>query len=156
MIRCSALTALAALATAAAIASPATASAAQPLGRGARMNVYYDLRDLSSERGIRSPNLRIVKAAREVCPGSDSRYVAVVAASKECERHAIARAVAQIGNERLAAPDARARGPAARTATSTAPLTPPDPPAPPDRTSGTRAPSRPCSRALAASSPRDG
>ncbi|MBW4052410.1 MAG: UrcA family protein [Proteobacteria bacterium] len=107
MTRCSALAALGILATAALLASPAIASAAQPSAREARTNVYYDQRDLSTERAIRSLYLRIVSAAQEVCPGPGSKYEDVAAASKLCQRRAIARAISQIGNGRLAALDAQ-------------------------------------------------
>lgn len=107
MIRTFALAACGALAAAALLASPATASAAQPSARGEQTNVYYDLRELSSERGVRALYRRIVSAARDVCPGSDSKYKDVSTASKACQQRAIARAISRIGNGRLAALDAQ-------------------------------------------------
>lgn len=100
--------ALGVLATAAMFASPTVASAAQPAADGYQTNVYYNLRDLSTEQGTRALYRRLQEAAQSVCPGYDSRWHDVVAASKECQRQAIARAVGQIGNARLAAIDARA------------------------------------------------
>lgn len=102
-----ALAALGVLTGVASLASPAVAAAGQPSAAGLQTNVYYDLRDLSTERGTREIYLRIVRAARRVCPGYDSKYEDAVSASKECQRQAITRAIAQIGNERLAALDAQ-------------------------------------------------
>lgn len=99
--------ALAVVATATLFASPSVASAAQPAADGYQTNVYYNLRDLSTEQGTRLLYRRLVSAARSVCPGYDSRWADVVAVSKECQREAMARAIGQIGNARLAALDAR-------------------------------------------------
>lgn len=99
------LTAMGVLATATLAGSPAVASADQSSADGLRTNIYYTLRDLSSERGTRALYQRIVNAAREVCPGYDSRWSDEIAASKQCQRAAIARAIGQIGNARLAALD---------------------------------------------------
>jgi UrcA family protein len=103
-----ALAALGALATAALLASPTVASAAEPSAGGLQTNVYYDLRDLSTEQGTRALYRRIVSAARDVCPGYDSDYPDVVTASQECQRKAIAQAIGRIGSARLAAIDAHA------------------------------------------------
>ena len=102
-----AFAALGVLATATLLASPAVASASQPSADGLQTNVYYNLRDLSTERGTRALYRRLVSAAQAVCPGYDSPSANVVAASQECQRQAIARAVGQIGNAHLAAIDAR-------------------------------------------------
>lgn len=101
------LTALAVLTAAASLASAPVASAGQPSAGGLKTNVYYDLRDLSTERGTRAVYSRIVRAAKDVCPGDDAQDEEVVAASQECQRRAIARAISQIGNEQLAALDAQ-------------------------------------------------
>lgn len=98
-----ALIAMGVITAAASLASSTVAAAGEPSGDRLQTRVYYDRRDLSSERGIRSIYRRIVNAAEEVCPGSDSHNLDEVAASKECERRAIARALGQIGNRRLAA-----------------------------------------------------
>jgi UrcA family protein len=99
-----ALGALAALTTVALLASSPVASAAQPY---ATMMVYYNLSDLSTDQGTRAVYRRIVNAAQLVCPSEDSLNLHEVAVSKECQRQAIASAVAQIGNARLAALYAR-------------------------------------------------
>jgi UrcA family protein len=107
-----ALAALGVLAVAAVLASPTVASASEPASAsapdGLQMNVYYNWSDLATERRTRALYRRIENAAEEVCPGSDSRYLDVINASKECRRAAIARAIGAIGSERLAAIDAQA------------------------------------------------
>ncbi len=105
-----ALAALGVLSVTAGLSAPTVASAAQPAADGLQTNVYYDWSDLSTERGTRALYRRIVSAAQEVCPGYDSSHEDVVAASEECQRQAIARAIGQIGNARLAALDAHAAG----------------------------------------------
>lgn len=90
---------------AAALASPAVASAD---ANGFETNVYFTAQQLSTEQGTRAVYRRIVRAAEEVCPGSDSLYPDVVNKSKECQRAAIARAIGMIGSARLAAVDAQA------------------------------------------------
>lgn len=103
-----AFAALGVLATATLVASSSVASAAPRSADGLQTNVYYSLRDLSTERGARALYRRITSAAQAVCPGYDSLSPTVVAASQECQRQAIARAIGQIGNARLAAIDAGA------------------------------------------------
>lgn len=93
------LTALGALATAALLASPTVASAAQP----EETAVYYNLSDLATDQGARKVNQRIVDAAEAVCPPEDTMSSSAAAASRDCQRQAIARALAQIGSARLAA-----------------------------------------------------
>lgn len=99
-----ALAALGLLATGS-LLTPAVASADS---NGLETNVYYSRSELATEQGTRAVYHRIVRAAEEVCPGSDSLYPDVVAASKECQRETIARAIGQIGSSRLAAIDAQA------------------------------------------------
>lgn len=103
-----ALAALGVLTTATWLAAPAVASANSWSADGLQTNVYYNLRDLATERGARALYRRIVSAAREVCPGYDSMSLETVAVSQECQRQAIARAIGEIGNARLAAIDANA------------------------------------------------
>ena len=105
------LTALAAvigLATAALLASPTIATAAEPTAAAPQVTLYYSLRDLTSERGTRALYARIVTAAQSVCPGWDSLDLDAVTASRQCQRQAVARAVGQIGDARLASVQARA------------------------------------------------
>lgn len=99
------LTALAtcALATAAVLGSPAIGAAAQPAAGVPQTTVYYSFRDLASDPGTHALYERIVSAARTVCPGSGSRDLGEFAASRECQREAVSRAIHQIGSSRLAA-----------------------------------------------------
>lgn len=97
------LAAMGALAMAAALASPTIASAAQPSAAVPQTTIYYSFRDLATDRSTRALYERIVSAARTVCPAYDSRDLGAYADSRECQRQAVARAVRQIGNGRLAA-----------------------------------------------------
>lgn len=104
-----ALTALAAFAalTTAAFASP-VASASQPSDAALRTTVYYSLHELATEQGTRALYQRIVTAAQAVCPAGDPRDLESFSSSRDCQRAAVARAIVQIGNGRLAAVHARA------------------------------------------------
>jgi UrcA family protein len=102
------LAAVAALTSAGWLGAPAVATAAQPAGDAPQATLHYSARDLTSEQGTRALYQRIRTAARSVCPGWDSRDLAAVAASRECQRRAVTRAVGQIGNARLAAVHSRA------------------------------------------------
>src|SRR5512146_178932 len=95
--------ALGAIGTAALLGSPALAAAAQPAAAAPQTTVHYSFRDLSTEQGTRALFERIVSAARTVCPEYDSRDLGAFAYSRECQRQAVARAVREIGNARLAA-----------------------------------------------------
>jgi len=103
-----ALAALGALTTAAAFASPSVAAAGQPAADVPQTSVSYNLLDLSTDNGTRTLYARIKSAARAVCPTYDSRDLAAFAESRQCQREAVARAITQIGNARLAAVHARA------------------------------------------------
>lgn len=91
-----------ALATAALLASPAIATAAQPPTDAPQMKVYYSYHELATDQGSRALYQRITRAAEEVCPAY-SRDLTALAASKECQREAVAQAINQIGSARLAA-----------------------------------------------------
>ena len=102
--RPSTLTTLAAaLATAALLGSPATASAAEPAAAALQTTDYYSFRDLSTDQATHALYERIVSAARSVCPGYDSRDLIVYTNSRQCQRQAVAHAIEQIGSARLAA-----------------------------------------------------
>lgn len=103
-----ALAAFGALTAAALLASPVVASAAQPAADVPQTALYYSFKELSTDQGTRALYQRIVSAARAVCPGSDSRDLGAYASSRECQRQAVARAIHQIGNARLAAMHAHA------------------------------------------------
>ncbi|MGH7105598.1 MAG: UrcA family protein [Acetobacteraceae bacterium] len=98
-----ALAAMGVLAVTASLASPATASAAQPSATAPEMAVYYSFRDLTTDQGTHALYEHIVSAARAVCPRYDSRDLTAFADSRECQRQAVARAIHQIGSARLAA-----------------------------------------------------
>lgn len=97
------------LGTTAWLASPASATGAQPAVEVRHATLYYNLRELSSDQGTRALYRRIVAAAQAVCPGWDSRNLAEFAASRACQREAIVRAIGEIGSARLAAVNVRAR-----------------------------------------------
>lgn len=103
-----ALAVASALTTAALLAAPTTASAAQPDMQVPQTTVYYSYRDLATEQGTRALYERIAKAAKTVCPGYDSWDLTSISISKECQRQAVARAVQKVGDAHLAAVHARA------------------------------------------------
>lgn len=100
-----ALTALAvaALSTAGWLGAPLVAAAAQPAVDAPQVTISYSPRELASEQGTRALYRRIRTAAQSVCPGWDSRDLDLWAASRECQSQAVAQAIVQIGNARLAA-----------------------------------------------------
>jgi UrcA family protein len=98
------LTALGALAMTALLAQPNIATAAQPAAAAApQTTVSYSFGDLATDQGTRALYQRILSAARTVCPAYDSRDLEAAAYSWECQRQAVARAIRQIGDPRLAA-----------------------------------------------------
>jgi UrcA family protein len=103
------LTLLTALGTAALLASPAIAAAASPAADVPQVSVPYSALDLATRAGTEALYQRIARAARSVCPAYDSRDLEAFAASRECQRQAVARAVRQVGNSHLTALQARAR-----------------------------------------------
>jgi UrcA family protein len=62
---------------------------------------YSDL-NLATDAGVGTLYRRIANAARLVCPDPYSRDLSVVAASEHCQADAIAKAVAEVNNPRLA------------------------------------------------------
>jgi len=96
----STLAALGAMAALAMFALPRDASAAQLYGT---KTVYYQSSDLAADQEARGLYRRIAEAAAMVCPPEDSRSRDETSASRACQRQAIARAVADIGNARLTA-----------------------------------------------------
>jgi len=68
-----------------------------------RTTVRYNPQSLDTESGARALYSRLVKAAAEVCPqGSESPHW-ITAQVRECRAQALARAVFQVNNPRLAA-----------------------------------------------------
>jgi UrcA family protein len=97
-----ALAALGVIATATLLA-PTIASAGQPAADLRQTAINYSYTDLASDQATQALYQRIRRAARMVCPGYDPRDLIGFDASRECEQQAIARAVHQIGSQRLAA-----------------------------------------------------
>jgi UrcA family protein len=64
--------------------------------------VKYDPLTLSSEAGARAMYARLERVAQHVCPEASGRNLATLEAAKSCERQAVARAVRDINNPRLA------------------------------------------------------
>ncbi len=77
-----------------------------------RVTVKFALREFATDAGALAVYRRIEAAARQVCPAQSIGSLIESSASRECERAAVARAVAQISEPRLAAIAARraARG----------------------------------------------
>jgi UrcA family protein len=66
------------------------------------VRVRYDDLNLGTTAGVAVLYRRISFAAREVCPGSDSRDLNLLYRSERCRAQAIARAVTQVNNPQLA------------------------------------------------------
>ena len=99
-----ALAAASAFATAALLALPSVASAAQPHADALpQVAVHYSFSELATDAGTREVYARIKRAALAVCPTYDTLDLNMADVSKACQRQAVARAVAQVGNARLAA-----------------------------------------------------
>jgi UrcA family protein len=99
-----ALAAVSALTTAALLAPASVASAAQPTADAPpQTTVQYSFSELATDEGTRAVYARIKRAAAAVCPSYDTLDLQMADVSKECQRQAMARAIAQIGNARLAA-----------------------------------------------------
>jgi UrcA family protein len=92
-----------AVASAFAALAVTTASFAAPLGDAPpSVTVRYDDLNLATTAGVDTLYRRISVAAREVCPDTHSRDLAIVAASQRCRADAVAQAVEAVNNPRLA------------------------------------------------------
>src|SRR5215469_11036187 len=67
------------------------------------VNVRYDDIELNTELGNTVLYRRIVSAAVQVCGSADIRDLDAIAATKNCQRTAVERAVESMHNQRLAA-----------------------------------------------------
>ncbi len=88
------------------LAGAATAGAANvsPIeGEVPAIAVKYDAQSLASEDAVRALYARIVVASREVCPDMSVGHRWADNATAACRKQAIARAVKQVNNPRLAA-----------------------------------------------------
>ena len=66
------------------------------------ITVKYDPQALASDAGARIVYRRLIKAAEMVCPDQAGTYPFVSRATEACRRQAVARAVHDINNPRLA------------------------------------------------------
>jgi UrcA family protein len=67
------------------------------------VRVSYAGLDLTSDQGARMLYQRIASAAERVCAHSGTRDLGAYRASRVCERKAIAQAIEQVGNPKVAA-----------------------------------------------------
>jgi UrcA family protein len=81
--------------------SVGTASAAAP-GEVPTFVVKYDPQSLASAGGARVLYQRLVKVAEQVCPEASGHDLQNFDAARRCEQQAVARAVRDINNPRLA------------------------------------------------------
>jgi UrcA family protein len=65
--------------------------------------VRYDSQALATDDGVRKLYRRIVAAAGQVCPDAPIGYLTATQRVKQCRAQAIARAIGQINDARLAA-----------------------------------------------------
>ncbi|TLZ48311.1 MAG: UrcA family protein [Gammaproteobacteria bacterium] len=85
------------------VGASATAYAAAPTDPSPSVQVSYHDLDLATEQGTQALYARIVSAAHKVCEVRDIRNLAEFAAASACREQAIARAVRDVNNPRLAA-----------------------------------------------------
>jgi UrcA family protein len=79
------------------------ASAASPASDVPSVVVHYDPQSLATDAGVYALYRRITRAAEQVCPDPSIRSLSLRAQVEQCRNEAIARAVGQIDNSRLAA-----------------------------------------------------
>jgi UrcA family protein len=98
VIALSALTGAAFAADASGAAAPGAADTDVP-----SVVVRFDAHSLDTERGTREVYRRIVSAARSVCPDDDNtRDLQRLSVAQQCQKAAVARAVALVHHQRLA------------------------------------------------------
>jgi UrcA family protein len=98
-------TLFAAVATVAGLLSTAATAAESPAATSvevASVVVPYGDLNLNSERGVQQLQRRLVAAAKEVCGRHDPRDLRLAGIARDCMDGAISRAVAEVGNARLA------------------------------------------------------
>ena len=64
--------------------------------------IRFDPQSLGTERGTQDVYRRILSAARAVCPSDDTRDLQTLNVARQCQKAAVARAVAKIHHQRLA------------------------------------------------------
>jgi len=95
--------ALVVLAGLAGLAAFGTASAASPGSGAPTLAVHYTEQSLATDRGVNELYHRIASAAAKVCPDVSIRDLGAMRQVEACRNEAIARAIAQIDNSKLAA-----------------------------------------------------
>lgn len=83
-------------------AAAGTAGAATPADAAPSVAVHYSMQQLATDDGARAVYHTLVRAAEEVCPDMQTGSRLVSGAALQCRRQALARAVQQIDNARLA------------------------------------------------------
>jgi len=81
----------------------AAAWAATPTEDVPSVSVKYDPRSLNTDEGAKAVYRHLVKAAEAVCPGVNTGSLVASAAVLQCRQEAVARAIRQINDPRLAA-----------------------------------------------------
>jgi UrcA family protein len=84
-------------------AAAGAVSAAMPADPAPSLAVHYDAQSLATDAGAKAVYLRLVRAAETVCPAVNTGSRLVSNVILQCRQQAIARAVHQINNPRLAA-----------------------------------------------------
>jgi UrcA family protein len=64
--------------------------------------IKYSTEALATDAGVQDLYRRIVRAAKKVCPEAGIKELAANASAHECQEQAIARAVRNVNNSRLA------------------------------------------------------
>jgi UrcA family protein len=78
------------------------AGAAGAAGDVPTVVVQYSAQSLTTDEGIYALYRRITVAAKQVCPDAATRSLGIQMKVEQCRNQAIARAIAQIDNSRLA------------------------------------------------------
>ncbi len=91
------------LGTLAGLAAFGAAGAATPDSAAPSVVVHFDPQSLNTEAGVKALYWHIAAAAAKVCPENAFGDLAGVAQAEHCRNEAIARAIHQIDNPRLAA-----------------------------------------------------
>jgi UrcA family protein len=68
-----------------------------------RVVLEYSAQSLETDEGVHALYRRITLAAKQVCPEPSIRNLGLLAKTEQCRNHAIAGAIQQIDNSRLAA-----------------------------------------------------
>ncbi len=85
------------------LAGPLAAGAATPASGVPSVALKYSAQSLESDTGVNELYRRIVRAAEQVCPASSIHDLSAMQREKACRREAVARAIQQVNNARLAA-----------------------------------------------------